>query len=57
MVGSGGGSVGRAAASATRDLWLESLHWQNFIYYLYIEIENSKIKEKRPGMALLKKKN
>ena len=53
--GSGGGSVGRAVASDTRDLQLESQHWQTFIYQLYIEIEKTKIKKKRPGMAQLLK--
>ena len=53
--GSGGGSVGRAVASDTRDPRFESQHWQNFTYHLCIEIEKPIIKEKRPGMANLKK--
>ena len=36
QVGSGGGSVGRAVASDTRDTLFESQHWQNFIYQLDI---------------------
>ena len=47
-MGSGGGSVGRAVASDTRDPWFESQHWQNFIYQLYIEKEN---KEKEAGIG------
>ena len=54
-MGSGGGSVGTAVASDTRDLRFEFQHRQNFIYQLYIQIEETKIKEKRPGMARLKK--
>ena len=35
-MGSGCGSVGRAVASDTRGPWLESSHWQKFIYILNI---------------------
>ena len=33
-VGSGGGSVGRAVASSTRDPWFESQYRQSFIHQL-----------------------
>ena len=33
--GSGGGSVGRAVTSDTRDPRFESQQWQNFIYQWY----------------------
>ena len=56
-MGSGGGSVSRAVASDIRDLRFESQQWQNFIYQLYIEIEKTKIKKKRPRMAHLFKKD
>ena len=42
-----------AVASSTRDPLFESQHRQNFIYQLYIEIEETKIKKKRPVMAHL----
>ena len=35
LSGIGGGSVGRAVASDTRDPWFESRLWQNFIYQLH----------------------
>ena len=55
-LGSGGGSVGRAVASDTRDPRFESRHQPNFIYHLYIKkVEETKIKYKRPGMANLYK--
>ena len=57
--GSGCGSVGRAVASNTRGPRFESSHWQKFIYIEHLFtvncIEKTKIKEKRPGMAHLKK--
>ena len=44
-LGSGGGSVGRAVVSVTRDPQFESYHWQNFINQLYTQItEKTKIK-------------
>ena len=56
--GSGCGSVGRAAASDTRGPRFESSHQQNlfisiehFVYYPLC-IGKTKIKKKRPGMAL-----
>ena len=48
-MGSGGGSVGRAVTSDTRDPWFESQHWQNFIYQLYIEKRKDENKEKEAG--------
>ena len=53
--GSGGGSVGRAVASNSRDPQFESHHRQNFIYQLYNTniVEETKVKKKRPGMAHL----
>ena len=48
MVSGGGGSVGRAVTSDTRDPRFESQHWLTFVYQLYIEIEKTKIKKKRP---------
>ena len=53
--GSGGGSVGRAVTSNTRDPRFESQYRQTLIYQLYILIEKMKIKKKRPGMAHLYK--
>ena len=56
LLSSGGGSVGRAVASDTRDLGFKARHWQNFIYqFVQLKIEEMKIKEKRPGMTHLKK--
>ena len=54
-MGSGCSLVGIAVASDTRDPRFEIQHQQNFIYQLYIQIEKTKIKKKRPGMARLKK--
>ena len=49
-MGNGGGSVGRAIASDTRDPWFEFCHRQNFIYQLYNQnTEKTKIKKKRLG--------
>ena len=45
--GSGGGSVGRAVASSTRDLQFESRHQQNLIYQLYNKIQKSTKQRKR----------
>ena len=42
------GSVGRAVASDTRDLRLESQHWQNFNLSI-VWYKKTKIKKKRPG--------
>ena len=36
LLGIGGGSVGWAVTSDTRDLQFESQYWQNLIYQLYI---------------------
>ena len=44
--GSGGGSVGRAVPSDTRDPQLKSQHQQNFIYRLHIFKKDDKNKEK-----------
>ena len=52
--GSGGGSVGKAVASYTRDLRFKTCHRQNDIYQLYIQnTEKMKIKKKRAGMGYL----
>ena len=57
LVGSGGGLVGRAVASDSRDPLFDSRHQQNYTSQLYIQsIEETKIKEKRPGIAHLVKK-
>ena len=56
QVASGGGSVGRVVTSATRDAQFESQHRLYFIYQLYIFIEKTKIKKKRPGLAHSKRK-
>ena len=54
--GSGGGSVGRAVTSNTRDLQFKSHHRQNFIYQLYNKpTEKTKIKTKMLGKAHLEK--
>ena len=51
--GNGCGSVGREVASDSRGPRFESSHRQT-LFYLYTVncIEKTKIKEKRPGMAL-----
>ena len=56
-MGSGGGSVGRAVASDTRDPQFKSQHLQNFIYQLYIKKEKTKIEKKRLRMVHPLKKN
>ena len=38
-------------AAGTRDPRFEPQHWLSLIYQLYIEIEKTIIKKKRPGMA------
>ena len=50
---SGCGSVGRVAASNTRDLQFKSSHRQIIITINCIEngVEKTKIKKERPGMA------
>ena len=55
--GSGCGSVGRVVASNSRGLRFESSLRQKFIlnFYCQLCIEKTKIKEKRPGLAHLKK--
>ena len=53
-MGSGGGSVGRFRHQRSAVRIPTSA---NFIYKLYIEIEKTKIKKKRQGMAHLKIKN
>ena len=53
-LGSGCGSVGRAAASYTRDLQFESRHRQNFIYQLYNRKDENKEKEAGNGPSLKK---
>ena len=52
------GSVGRAVASNTRDLWFKSSHRQTFIKHLFTVncVEKTKIKIKRPWMAHFLKK-
>ena len=51
-MGSGGGSVGRAVASNTRDPRFESCHRQNFIYQFFNKnTEKTKLNKKMPGMA------
>ena len=58
-LGSGCGSVGRAVAFDTRDLRFESSHRRIFKWNIWLpiakSIEKTKIKEKKPGMACLKK--
>ena len=51
QLGSGCGSVGRAVASDTRDLWFESRHQQNFIYKLYNRKDENKEKEAGSGSS------
>ena len=53
-MGSGGGSVGRAVASNTRDPRFESRHRQSFIYQLYIRKDENKEKEAGNGPSLKK---
>ena len=48
-MGSGCGSVGRAVASDTRDLWFESSHLS-----IINCIGKTNIKKKRPGLAHIK---
>ena len=56
-VGSGCGAVGRAVATDTRGLGFESSHRQLLlnIYLLFMFVEMTKIKKKRPGIAQFKK--
>ena len=56
-MGSGCGSVGRAVASDTRDLWFKSRHLQNFIYQIIYQLFNRKDenKEKEAGNGPFKK--
>ena len=49
QTGSGGGSVGRAVASDTRNPRFEPQHCKNFISQLYIYKEKTKINEKEAG--------
>ena len=48
-LGSGCGSVGRAATSNIRDLRFKPHHWQNFIIKLYNRKDKNKEKEPRKG--------
>ena len=53
-MGSGCGSVGRAAASDTRGPRFESSHWQTLLWKFSFTvncIEKMKIKKDSPGMA------
>ena len=58
LLGSGCGSVGRAVTSDARCLPFQSSHLHTFISDIYFFtvncIEKTKIRKKRPGMALLK---
>ena len=49
LTGSGGGSVGSAVTSDTRDLLFESLHPQNFIYQLYNQNTEKTLIEEEAG--------
>ena len=52
-MGSGGGSVGRAVASGTRDPQFESQHQQSSIYQLLLNSnDENKEKEARYGPSL-----
>ena len=55
LLGSGCGSVDRAAASDTRDLHFKSSHQQNFIYQLYNRKDKNKQKEARNIFKKIKK--
>ena len=47
--GSGGGSVGRAVASDTRDLQFEYQHQQSFMYQFLLNRKDKKEMEKEAG--------
>ena len=51
LLGSGCGTVGRAVASNTRDLWFESQHRQKFICHLCHWCRKDKNKEKEAGIG------